>query len=38
VRLQLDAERIQQWVSKGAQMTDKVRWLVKEAGKQAKAA
>jgi len=38
VRLQLDADRIQQWVSKGAQMTDKVRWLVKEAGKQAKAA
>ena len=38
VRLQLDAERIQQWVSKGAQLTDKVRWLVKEAGKQAKAA
>jgi len=38
VRLQLDAERIQQWVAKGAQLTDKVRWLVKEAGKQAKAA
>jgi len=25
-------------VAKGAQLTDKVRWLVKEAGKQAKAA
>jgi len=38
VRLQLDSGRIQQWVSKGAQLSDKVRWLVKEAGKQAKAA
>ena len=38
VRLQLDTDRIQQWVGKGAQMTDKVRWLVKEAGKQAKIA
>ena len=38
VRLQLDAERVNAWVSKGAQMTDKVRWLMKEAGKQAKAA
>ena len=37
-RLQIDTDRIQQWVAKGAQMTDKVRWLVKEAGKQAKAA
>jgi len=38
VRLQLDTDRIKQWVGKGAQMTDKVRWLVKEAGKQAQAA
>jgi small subunit ribosomal protein S16 len=38
VRLQLDADRIQQWVTKGAQLSEKVRWLVKEAGKQAKAA
>jgi small subunit ribosomal protein S16 len=38
VRLQLDAERVKAWVAKGAQLTDKVRWLMKEAGKQAKAA
>ena len=38
VRLQLDTDRIQQWVGKGAQMTDKVSWLVKEAAKQPKAA
>jgi len=38
VRLHLDTDRIKQWVGKGAQMTDKVRWLVKEAGKQPKAA
>jgi len=38
VRLQLNSDRIQQWVTKGAQLSDKVRWLVKEAGKQAKAA
>jgi small subunit ribosomal protein S16 len=38
VRLQLDTSRVQEWVSKGAQLSDKVRWLVKEAGKQAKAA
>ena len=38
VRLQLDAERVKVWVAKGAQLTDKVRWLMKEAGKQAKAA
>ncbi len=38
VRLQLDAERVKSWVAKGAQLTDKVRWLMKEAGKQAKAA
>jgi small subunit ribosomal protein S16 len=38
VRLQLDTERVKVWVSKGAQMTDKVRLLMKEAGKQAPAA
>jgi small subunit ribosomal protein S16 len=38
VRLQLDAERVNAWVAKGAQMTDKVRLLMKEACKQAKAA
>jgi small subunit ribosomal protein S16 len=38
VRLQIDTDRIKQWVGKGAHMTDKVRWLVKEAGKQTKAA
>jgi small subunit ribosomal protein S16 len=38
VRLQIDTDRIKQWIGKGAQMTDKVRWLVKEAGKQPKAA
>jgi small subunit ribosomal protein S16 len=38
VRLQLDAERVKAWVAKGAQMTDKVRLLMKEAGKQAKVA
>jgi small subunit ribosomal protein S16 len=37
VRLHIDTDRIKQWVGKGAQMTDKVRWLVKEAGKQAQA-
>lgn len=38
VRLQLDTEKVTSWVSKGAQMTDKVRTLFKEAGKQAAAA
>ena len=38
VRLQLDTEKVKSWVAKGAQMTDKVRLLMKEAGKQAKAA
>ena len=38
VRLQLDTEKVKAWVAKGAQLSDKVRWLVKEAGKQAKAA
>ncbi len=38
VRLQLDTERVSAWVAKGAQMTNKVRSLYKEAGKQAQAA
>ncbi|HZP66865.1 MAG TPA: 30S ribosomal protein S16 [Rudaea sp.] len=38
VRLQLDTEKVKAWVAKGAQMTDKVRLLMKEAGKQANAA
>ena len=35
VKLKLDAERISEWMSKGAQPTDKVRALLKEAAKQA---
>jgi small subunit ribosomal protein S16 len=38
VRLQLDTEKVKSWVAKGAQLTDKVRNLMKEAGKQPKAA
>ena len=38
VRLQLDTEKVQAWVEKGAQMTEKVRALYKEAGKQVAAA
>lgn len=38
VRLQMDTEKVKAWVAKGAQMTDKVRMLLKEAGKQASAA
>ncbi|MBS0486729.1 MAG: 30S ribosomal protein S16 [Proteobacteria bacterium] len=38
VRLQLDTDKVNAWVAKGAQLSDKVRWLMKEAGKQAKAA
>ncbi|MGA9333647.1 MAG: 30S ribosomal protein S16 [Rudaea sp.] len=38
VRLQMDTDRVKTWVSKGAQMTAKVRSLFKEAGKQAEAA
>ena len=38
VRLQLDADKVNQWVAKGAQLSDKVRWLMKEAAKQAQAA
>lgn len=37
-RLQLDVDRVNNWVAKGAQLSDKVRTLLKEAGKQAKAA
>ena len=37
-RLQLDVERANSWIAKGAQPSDKVRVLLKEAGKQAKAA
>jgi len=32
-RLELNVERVKEWVSKGAQLTDKVAALVKEAGK-----
>ena len=35
VKLKLDAARISEWMSKGAQPTDKVRALLKEAAKQA---
>ena len=38
VRLQLDTDKVKAWVAKGAQMSDKVRLLMKEAGKPAKAA
>ena len=38
VRLELNTDKVRAWVSKGAQMTDKVRLLLKEADKQAKAA
>lgn len=37
VRLQLDLDRVNNWIAKGAQPSDKVRVLIKEAGKQAKA-
>lgn len=33
-RLVLEVDKLQAWVSKGAQMSDKVRALLKEAGKQ----
>jgi small subunit ribosomal protein S16 len=36
-RLELNVARVQEWVGKGAQMSDKVASLVKEAGKQAAA-
>ena len=34
-RIELNLERIQHWIGHGAQMTDKVRGLYKEAGKAA---
>ncbi len=34
-RIEVDAERVKHWVANGAQMTDKVRNLVKEAAKAA---
>jgi small subunit ribosomal protein S16 len=37
-RLELDLDKAKAWVAKGAQMSDKVRALVKEAGKQQAAA
>jgi small subunit ribosomal protein S16 len=36
-RVELDTARVQHWVSHGAQLTDKVRMLVKEASGQAAA-
>ncbi|HWS39964.1 MAG TPA: 30S ribosomal protein S16 [Arenimonas sp.] len=36
-RFELNAERVNHWVSNGAQLTDKVRMLVKEASSQAAA-
>lgn len=38
VRLELDTAKVKTWVEKGAQMTDKVKALYKEAGKQTAAA
>ena len=38
VRLQLDTAKVKAWVEKGAQMTEKVKSLYKEAGKQTAAA
>ena len=35
VRLRLDNERLDQWVGKGAQLSDRVKTLVKEAAKAA---
>jgi small subunit ribosomal protein S16 len=37
-RLELDVAKVQEWVGKGAQCSDKVRLLMKEAGKQQAAA
>lgn len=37
-RLRLDNSRIEHWVGQGAQLTDRVASLVKEAGKQAQSA
>ena len=36
-RVELNTERVNHWVSNGAQLTDKVRMLVKEASSQAAA-
>jgi small subunit ribosomal protein S16 len=36
-KLQLDTARVQHWIGNGAQMTDKVRVLLKEASVQASA-
>ena len=36
-RVEVDAARVQHWVSQGAQLTDKVRMLVKEVSGQASA-
>jgi small subunit ribosomal protein S16 len=36
-RLELNVARVQEWVGKGAQLSDKVASLLKEAGKQAAA-
>jgi len=36
-RVELDNDRINHWISEGAQLTDKVRMLVKEAASQAAA-
>ena len=36
-RVELDTARVQHWVSNGAQLTEKVRMLVKEASAQASA-
>ena len=38
VRLELDTDKVKAWVAKGAQLSDKVRVLMKEASKPAKAA
>lgn len=35
IPLRLDVERLQQWVAKGAQPSDRVKTLVKQAGKEA---
>ena len=37
-RVELDIERVNHWISKGAQLTDKVAMLVKDAAKAAPAA
>ena len=37
-RVELNTERVNHWVSQGAQLTDKVRMLVKESSAQASAA